>query len=405
MNRILKFSILVFTVMSTQLASSQNTRVEKDEYGEMKIPSNAYYGLNVARAMKFLNISNETVADYPTFIKSLAIVKQAAIEVNTENGALNRERAMMLNRACQSIIDGGHNEVFQFELFNGSQGYLANAAINEVLANLAIEMSGARRGNYKVIDPFEDVNLNQNYPSVYQTSLNLTMVTQNESLLKELESLQAALLSFSNQESSSNGATAVVPTAIETVNANFAKHKDSLSYHIANLQLSVANLKYHTMNGLNDFKDSDKTEFSDQISKALRNTTGVNFKFQNPVTQFENHLEYITTYLKAVSELNDYIILTCKYTQAINSREIEGDPYAFANINRGNGAPTWGHIIPGMVIENCIRIKGRFGAVQQSVESKKKKSVNDINLIGLETLVSQQELIRSVKTLRKNFLD
>jgi aspartate ammonia-lyase len=338
-------------------------------------------------------------------VQSLAFVKLAAIEVNTNNGDLNQEKAVMLSRACQSIINGGHMDAFQFELYNGSQGYLANAAVNEVLANLAIEMSGARKGNYKVISPSGDVNLNQNYQSVYQSALNVSIVSQNESLLKELESLQTVLLTRSNQQISSKSASTAVPIAIQSVNSNFAKHNDSLGYHIASLQLSAANLKYHTQNGFTSFKETGKKDFSDQISNALLTSTGMNFRFEDSQTNLENHLKYISAYLKALKDLNNYIMTTCTYVQALDSRDTEGDPFAFANINRDNGGPVWGHIIPGMVIENGIRTKGRLAEIDHKIESKKKKTVSDVNLMALEVMVSQQQLIRSIKSLRKNFFE
>lgn len=398
-------TLIVLSIVSSLSVSGQSNRVEKDEYGEIKIPSSANYGLNGARAMKYSNKGTAALSDFPEFVKALGIVKLAALEVNTANGEIKEEKAIRINRACGSIIKGGHANAFQFGLYNGSQGYFANATINEVLANLAIEMSGSRKGNYKVVDPLLDINLNQNYQSVYQTALNLTVVSQNETLLKELELLEKAMNSFSTQVSKNGNTSSTAPLALQAVQSNFEKSKDSLGFHIANLQIQISNLKFHTENGSSNLKEMSKTEFSNQFSTALLTATGMNLSFQNPDSKLENHFKYNMAYMDALGETNNYLMASCKLFQVLDSRDSQEDPYSFSTINRDNEGPKWGNIIPGMVIENCIQIDGRRLAIHKNIASKKMKSVYDVNQVGLGIMVSQKELIKAVKMLRKNYLD
>ena len=64
-------------------------RIESDLIGELKVPSNAYYGIQTMRAVENFKISKEKLSDYPIFIKSLAQVKLAAAQTNYETHSLD----------------------------------------------------------------------------------------------------------------------------------------------------------------------------------------------------------------------------------------------------------------------------------------------------------------------------
>src|SRR5690606_42047093 len=68
------------------------SRTETDLLGELQVPKNAYYGVQTQRAIANFKISNHKLYQYPIFIKSLAVVKLAAVETNFELGLINEDR-------------------------------------------------------------------------------------------------------------------------------------------------------------------------------------------------------------------------------------------------------------------------------------------------------------------------
>ena len=63
-------------------------RTESDLLGELQVPTTAYYGVQTQRALNNFKISNHKLNHYPIFVKSLAIVKLAAVETNFSLGLM-----------------------------------------------------------------------------------------------------------------------------------------------------------------------------------------------------------------------------------------------------------------------------------------------------------------------------
>ena len=61
-------------------------RKEHDLLGELKIPKNAYYGIQTFRSTENFKITDFKICDFPDLIKGLAYTKQAAAEANYELG-------------------------------------------------------------------------------------------------------------------------------------------------------------------------------------------------------------------------------------------------------------------------------------------------------------------------------
>ena len=85
---------------------SVNMRVEHDLLGELKVPADAYYGVQTARALENFRISGVELRLYPNFIKALAMVKLAAARANHDVGEMEPEILAGIEGACHEIIDG-----------------------------------------------------------------------------------------------------------------------------------------------------------------------------------------------------------------------------------------------------------------------------------------------------------
>src|SRR3954451_20644021 len=146
-------------------------RVERDTMGEMRVPADALYGAQTARAIENFPISGRP---FPrSFIRALALIKSAAAKVN------GRED---IQRAAEEVVDGRDDGQFAVDIFQTGGGTSSNMNANEVIGHLA----GAH--------PNDDVNRGQSSNDVIPTAMHVAAaeaVTQR--LIPGMRQLRASL--------------------------------------------------------------------------------------------------------------------------------------------------------------------------------------------------------------------
>jgi aspartate ammonia-lyase len=162
-----------------------STRTENDSLGPIQVPALAYWGANTQRAIDNFPISGRGIGSYPELVNALALVKQAAARANAEIGALDLEKAAVIDAACQDIIDGQLHDQFTVDLIQGGAGTSTNMNANEVIANRALERLDLERGRYDVIHPLDHVNRSQSTNDVYPTSIKLAVMIGLQRLIIE----------------------------------------------------------------------------------------------------------------------------------------------------------------------------------------------------------------------------
>ncbi|MEJ1238265.1 aspartate ammonia-lyase [Chryseolinea sp. T2] len=171
---------------------AQQTRTEHDLLGDKQIPANAYYGVQTARALENFPISGVPTKFYPDYVKAFAIVKLAAARANTEVGRMKPEKLAAIEKACQAVMDGKYHDQFLVDMMQGGAGTSANMNANEVLANIALELSGHKKGEYQFIEPHDDLNMGQSTNDTYPTSIKIALLLHNDKLIKVLQDLSSA---------------------------------------------------------------------------------------------------------------------------------------------------------------------------------------------------------------------
>ncbi len=190
-------SALAISFLSSA-ANGQEMRVEKDLLGPKEVPANAYYGVQTARALENFQISGIEINHYPGFVEAWAIVKLAAAEANTDVGAMKPEKLAAIDKACQAVLAGKYHDQFVVDWFQGGAGTSSNMNANEVLANVALELSGHKKGEYQFIDPHDDLNMSQSTNDSYPTAIKVAILLRNEKLIAELEKLSASFRTKGN---------------------------------------------------------------------------------------------------------------------------------------------------------------------------------------------------------------
>ncbi len=166
-------------------------RTESDSVGELSLDSEAYYGIQTLRAKGNFEITG-TKLNF-SFVRNIVLIKKAAAIVNKSYGILGAQKADAIIAACDEILHGKHRKDFIVDAVQGGAGTSANMNVNEVIANIAIERLGGKKGDYSVISPNDDVNMEQSTNDVIPTAGKLTVLSLASELLSELNRLDAAL--------------------------------------------------------------------------------------------------------------------------------------------------------------------------------------------------------------------
>jgi aspartate ammonia-lyase len=168
------------------------TRMERDLLGEKAVPADAYYGVQTARALDNFKISGIPINHYPGFIEAWAIVKLAAARANTEVGAMKPEVLAAIEKAADALMKGRYHDQFKVDWYQGGAGTSTNMNANEVMANVALELTGNKKGDYHVVEPHDHLNMSQSTNDSYPTAIKVAFILRNEALTKELEQLVAS---------------------------------------------------------------------------------------------------------------------------------------------------------------------------------------------------------------------
>ena len=183
--------LLLCGMITAPVINAQQTRTEKDLLGEKQIPADAYYGVQTARALENFKLSGILINHYPGFIEAWAIVKLAAARANADVGAMKPERLAAIEKATAAIRDGKYHDQFLVDWYQGGAGTSTNMNVNEVFANIGLELTGHKKGEYQFLEPHDDLNMSQSTNDSYPTALKVAFILRNDQLIRELEKLVA----------------------------------------------------------------------------------------------------------------------------------------------------------------------------------------------------------------------
>ncbi|HSD45276.1 MAG TPA: lyase family protein, partial [Pyrinomonadaceae bacterium] len=183
---------VITSLVVLPVVQAQQTRTERDLLGEKQIPADAYYGVQTARALENFKLSGVLINHYPGFVEAWAIVKLAAARANADVGAMKPERLAAIEKATAAIREGKYHDQFIVDWYQGGAGTSTNMNANEVLANVGLELTGHKKGEYQFLEPHDDLNMSQSTNDSYPTALKVAFLLRNDRLISELEKLVAS---------------------------------------------------------------------------------------------------------------------------------------------------------------------------------------------------------------------
>ncbi len=165
-------------------------RRERDSLGEKAVPDAALYGIFTQRARETFDLGG--ARPHPAFLRAIALIKKAAARANRRLGLLPPRLARAIEWAADRVIAGDAADAFVLDAFQAGAGTPTHMNVNEVIANLANERLGGRRGRYVPIHPNDHVNLGQSSNDVTPTAIRLAALTLARPLWLELRLLERA---------------------------------------------------------------------------------------------------------------------------------------------------------------------------------------------------------------------
>jgi fumarate hydratase class II len=169
-----------------------NYRTEKDVLGEIKVPSEAFWGINTQRAVQNFQISGKK---FPIiFITSLAQVKKACLLANMELGLIDNEIGDGILQAANELLnERKYLDQFPIDIYQTGSGTQTNMNMNEVLANRASQILGFPMGKKHPVHPNDHVNRSQSSNDVIPSAMHISTVHMIQKLIPVLNNLKEVL--------------------------------------------------------------------------------------------------------------------------------------------------------------------------------------------------------------------
>ncbi|MBX6380264.1 fumarase class II [Thermoflavifilum aggregans] len=149
-------------------------RIEKDTLGEVKVPADVYWGAQTERSLENFPIARDINRMPIEIIRAFAYLKKAAALTNADLGVLSREKAELIAKVCDEILEGKLDDQFPLVVWQTGSGTQTNMNVNEVIANRAHVMQGGKLTDYpKVLHPNDDVNKSQSSNDTFPTAMHI----------------------------------------------------------------------------------------------------------------------------------------------------------------------------------------------------------------------------------------
>src|SRR6202163_3835196 len=97
-------------------------RIEKDSLGPVPVPEEHLWGAQTQRSRLNFPIGVERFRWGRPVIRALGILKKCSALTNAELGELPREKAGLIVRAAQEVIDGKWDQEFPLVVFQTGSG-------------------------------------------------------------------------------------------------------------------------------------------------------------------------------------------------------------------------------------------------------------------------------------------
>ena len=256
-------------------------RIEKDTMGEVKVPAGKYWGAQTERSRNNFKIGEQ--GSMPKeIIYAFAYLKKAAALTNFELGVLSKEKADVIAKVCDEILDGKHDEQFPLVIWQTGSGTQSNMNMNEVIANRAhVLLGGKLSDEEKKLNPNDDVNKSQSSNDTFPTAMHIAAYKLTfESTLPGIQKLLDTLVQKSEdfKDVVKTGRTHFMDATPLTLGQEFSGYAQQLDNGIGMLKTSLQKVSEIALGGtavgtgLNTPKG-----YAEAVAEKIEKLTGLPF--------------------------------------------------------------------------------------------------------------------------------
>ena len=253
-------------------------RVEHDSMGEVRVPTDKYWGAQTQRSHENfpIGVGQETMPREITH--AFGILKKAAAMANhsLRPEKMTDEKLTAISAACDQVISEELNEHFPLVVWQTGSGTQSNMNANEVIANRGNEIAGK-----KLLHPNDDINMSQSSNDTFPTAMHIAAVTAIEDrVLPAIDVLTAAFARLEQENAGivKSGRTHLQDATPIAFSQEISGWRTSLERDRQLLELSLTPLKELALGGtavgtgLNAPKGFDTA-----VAEAVSQLTGKEF--------------------------------------------------------------------------------------------------------------------------------
>lgn len=377
--------------------------MEKDSLGELEVPVDAYYGVHTCRSLRNFDAAGETLP--LEIVYGMVRLKRACALANHRLGLLDEAKTGAITKACERILSGEFDDQFPIDAFHAGSGTSSNMNVNEVIANVANEALGGKRGDRHLIHPNDDVNKGQSTNNIFPSGIRVAGVLLAGELKVALQGLIDALKvkAEENKDVLRSGRTHLQDAVPETMGQAFGAWAHALEKDVIRLEGARERLMELGAGG-NAIGTGVNTKkaFRPEIAKAMQETTGLAFRHADngiEITQFLTDMADMSSALRMVAM---DIGKLCNDLRLLAS----GPNTGFAEVVLPAVEPG-SSIMPGKINPSiceaanmaCIQVMGNDHAVQLAAGAGQLELNTHMPVTGLNLVKSFRILARTARML------
>lgn len=280
------------------------TRMEKDSLGELEVPAEAYYGVHTCRSLRNFDVAGEPLP--LEIVHGMVRLKWACAVANHTLGLMDEGKLGAIAGACERILGGEFADQFPIDVFHAGSGTSSNMNTNEVIANVANEMLGGKRGDRHLVHPNDDVNKGQSTNNIFPSGIRVACVGLVDELAPALNHLIGMLEAKAEEfaEVIKSGRTHLQDAVPVTLGQNFGAWANALRKDVRRIETARDRLLEIGAGG-NAIGTGVNTKkaYRGEIAAALAAQTGKAYRAA------ENGIE-ITQYLTDLADMSSALRLT-----------------------------------------------------------------------------------------------
>jgi fumarate hydratase, class II len=257
-------------------------RIEKDTMGEVKVPVNAYYGAQTQRSIDNFRIAQDINRMPKEIIQAFAYLKKAAALTNLDAGVLTAEKATLIGKACDEILEGKLDNEFPLVVWQTGSGTQSNMNVNEVVAYRAHVINGGQLADKdKVIHPNDDVNKSQSSNDTFPTAMHIAaykmlIETTIPGITKLRDTLAAKAKEFMNVVKI--GRTHFMDATPLTLGQEISGYVSQLNHGLKAINNTLAHLSELALGGTAVGTGINTPKgYSENVAKKIAELTGLPF--------------------------------------------------------------------------------------------------------------------------------